>query len=159
MIEIGLRPLAAPTARDAPWAADSRSDGAVAAGLAVGDRGQLGPDLPLKRRAATIEWDVEAPKTPGEVGVELILRTVEMVAATMRYAVEPHASGPIVRPEYGDEPLIDSPLASRRPTGDATVAAYQTLWTSRAERAPNACGICIGDFDLRSIVVPENPSA
>ena len=78
--------MAAPTARDAP--------------------GRPIADLPLKRRAATIEWDVEAPETPSEVGVELILRTVEMVAATMRYALEPHASGPIVRPEYGHEPLI-----------------------------------------------------
>ena len=58
MIAIGLAPLAAPTAREAPARPERLGDRAVAGRLARRDRLQRDPDALLERRAAHVERQV-----------------------------------------------------------------------------------------------------
>ena len=69
---MGLAPLAAPTARAAPLRPVALTgELSVAPGLAVGDAGELGPDLAAKLRALGFDRHLELSQVAREVGSEL----------------------------------------------------------------------------------------
>ncbi len=68
---IGLRPLASPTARDAPGLPSLSGELAVADGLTVGNLLQLGPHPALEIGAVEPDRNLELRECAGKVGVEL----------------------------------------------------------------------------------------
>src|ERR1051326_9626013 len=74
MIEIGLRPLASPTARTARGVAELLCQAPVRGGRAVRDAQQGGADPPLKGCATCIEPQLELFQVAGEVRAQLLGR-------------------------------------------------------------------------------------
>ena len=72
MMPIGFRPLAAPTAREAPGRPMRAGKLGVADRRSIRNRQQSLPDLFLKRRAGHVKRQIEGLEIALEIGVELL---------------------------------------------------------------------------------------
>ena len=72
MIEIGLRPFADPTARDAPGRPILVASSGIAHRRSVRNRAQSLPDQVLKRRAGHPQWHLEIAQLSAKIGLQLL---------------------------------------------------------------------------------------